>query len=78
MNDFRLVSIYPLNPLRSLFPFPYLAVALPLLIIMDRVMGSKALAAEVRILLQEVGKLRDEKRALQYEVAELLASKVSN
>lgn len=39
-------------------------------------MGSKALAAEVRILLQEVGKLRDEKRALQYEVAELLAAKV--
>lgn len=41
-------------------------------------MGSKALAAEVRILLQEVGKLRDEKRALQYEVAELLAAKASN
>lgn len=40
-------------------------------------MGSKALAAEVRILLQEVGKLRDEKRALQYEVSELLAAKVS-
>ena len=39
-------------------------------------MGSKALAAEVRILLQEVGKLRDEKRALQYEVSELLAAKV--
>jgi hypothetical protein len=45
---------------------------------MDRVMGSKALAAEVRILLQEVGKLRDEKRALQYEVADLLATKASN
>ena len=44
---------------------------------MDRLMGSKALAAEVRILLQEVGKLRDEKRALQYEVSELLAAKVS-
>jgi hypothetical protein len=44
---------------------------------MDRLMGSKALAAEVRILLQEVGKLRDEKRALQFEVAELLATKVS-
>jgi hypothetical protein len=26
---------------------------------------SKALASEVRILLQEVGKLRDERRALQ-------------
>ncbi|KAG8787993.1 hypothetical protein FRC19_010005 [Serendipita sp. 401] len=36
---------------------------------------SKALAAEVRILLQEVGKLRDEKRALQFEVSELLAMK---
>lgn len=36
---------------------------------------SKALAAEVRILLQEVGKLRDEKRALQFEVSELLAAK---
>jgi len=45
---------------------------------MDRLMGSKALAAEVRILLQEVGKLRDEKRALQYEVSELLAAKVPN
>lgn len=44
---------------------------------MDRLLGSKALAAEVRILLQEVGKLRDEKRALQFEVAELLATKVS-
>ncbi|KIM24997.1 hypothetical protein M408DRAFT_331470 [Serendipita vermifera MAFF 305830] len=44
---------------------------------MDRLMGSKALAAEVRILLQEVGKLRDEKRALQFEVSELLAAKVS-
>ncbi|PVG03989.1 hypothetical protein CPB86DRAFT_312621 [Serendipita vermifera] len=42
---------------------------------MDRIIGSKALAAEVRILLQEVGKLRDEKRALQYEVSELLAAK---
>jgi hypothetical protein len=45
---------------------------------MDRIMSSKALAAEVRILLQEVGKLRDEKRALQYEVSELLAAKVNH
>ena len=37
---------------------------------------SKALAQEVRILLQEVGKLRDERRQLQFEVAELLAVKV--
>ncbi|KAG8802228.1 hypothetical protein FRC17_006458, partial [Serendipita sp. 399] len=44
---------------------------------MERLAGSKALAAEVRILLQEVGKLRDEKRALQFEVSELLAMKVS-
>ena len=29
---------------------------------------SKALASEVRILLQEVGKLRDERRALQQYV----------
>ncbi|EED79345.1 predicted protein [Postia placenta Mad-698-R] len=36
---------------------------------------SKALAGEVRILLQEVGKLRDERRALQYEIAELMALK---
>ncbi|KAH8112887.1 hypothetical protein DFH11DRAFT_388966 [Phellopilus nigrolimitatus] len=36
---------------------------------------SKALSNEVRILLQEVGQLRDERRALQYEIAELLAVK---
>ncbi|KAF8636300.1 hypothetical protein AX17_003641 [Amanita inopinata Kibby_2008] len=36
---------------------------------------SKALASEVRILLAEVGKLRDERRALQYEIAELLSVK---
>ncbi|PBK85387.1 hypothetical protein ARMGADRAFT_1055455 [Armillaria gallica] len=36
---------------------------------------SKALAGEVRILLEEVGKLRDERRALQYEIAELLSVK---
>jgi hypothetical protein len=30
---------------------------------------SKALASEVRILLQEVGKLRDERRALQQYVS---------
>lgn len=36
---------------------------------------SKALASEVRILLQEVGKLRDERRALQqYVLSTLLAS----
>lgn len=39
---------------------------------------SKALAQEVRILLQEVGKLRDERRQLQFEVAELLAVKVNS
>ncbi|KIY53904.1 hypothetical protein FISHEDRAFT_68471 [Fistulina hepatica ATCC 64428] len=33
---------------------------------------SKALANEVRILLAEVGKLRDERRQLQYEIAELM------
>ncbi|KAF9462191.1 hypothetical protein BDZ94DRAFT_1261734 [Collybia nuda] len=33
---------------------------------------SKALAGEVRILLAEVGKLRDERRQLQYEIAELM------
>ncbi|KAK6984795.1 hypothetical protein R3P38DRAFT_3231155 [Favolaschia claudopus] len=32
---------------------------------------SKALAFEVKILLEEVGKLRDEKRALQFEIEEL-------
>jgi len=36
---------------------------------------SKALASEVRILLAEVGKLRDERRALQYEIAELMSVK---
>ncbi|KAH9851027.1 hypothetical protein C2E23DRAFT_733602 [Lenzites betulinus] len=36
---------------------------------------SKALASEVRILLAEVGKLRDERRQLQYEIAELMAVK---
>lgn len=36
---------------------------------------SKALASEVRILLQEVGQLRDERRALQYEIAQLMALK---
>jgi len=36
---------------------------------------SKALAGEVRILLAEVGQLRDERRALQYEIAELMNMK---
>ncbi|KAJ8594933.1 hypothetical protein M405DRAFT_759908, partial [Rhizopogon salebrosus TDB-379] len=36
---------------------------------------SKALASEVRILLAEVGKLRDERRQLQFEIAELMAVK---
>ncbi|KAI0342483.1 hypothetical protein BDW22DRAFT_1357841 [Trametopsis cervina] len=36
---------------------------------------SKALAGEVRILLQEVGKLRDERRQLQHEISELMAVK---
>jgi len=36
---------------------------------------SKALASEVRILLQEVGKLRDERRALQFEIAQLMSLK---
>jgi len=36
---------------------------------------SKALASEVRILLGEVGKLRDERRALQFEIAELMSVK---
>ncbi|KAJ7230351.1 hypothetical protein GGX14DRAFT_582934 [Mycena pura] len=36
---------------------------------------SKALAGEVRILLAEVGQLRDERRALQYEIAELMSMK---
>ncbi|KAF8308980.1 hypothetical protein DL93DRAFT_2063403, partial [Clavulina sp. PMI_390] len=36
---------------------------------------SKALSAEVRILLKEVGKLREEKRSLQHELGSLLALK---
>jgi len=36
---------------------------------------SKALASEVRILLAEVGRLRDERRQLQYEIAELMSVK---
>ncbi|KAI5985383.1 hypothetical protein EDD15DRAFT_2390182 [Pisolithus albus] len=36
---------------------------------------NKALASEVRILLAEVGKLRDEHRQLQFEIAELMAVK---
>ncbi|KAG5644781.1 hypothetical protein DXG03_007689 [Asterophora parasitica] len=36
---------------------------------------SKALAGEVRILLAEVGKLRDERRSLQFEIAELMELK---
>ncbi|KAG6840577.1 hypothetical protein C0991_005766, partial [Blastosporella zonata] len=36
---------------------------------------SKALASEVRILLAEVGKLREERRTLQYEVAEVMQMK---
>ncbi|TFK52894.1 hypothetical protein OE88DRAFT_1733881 [Heliocybe sulcata] len=36
---------------------------------------SKALASEVRVLLEEVGKLRDERRALQFEIAELMSMK---
>ncbi|EJD41560.1 hypothetical protein AURDEDRAFT_186512 [Auricularia subglabra TFB-10046 SS5] len=36
---------------------------------------SKALAGEVRILLQEVGKLRDERRQLQQDISELMAIK---
>ncbi|KAK7682793.1 hypothetical protein QCA50_014177 [Cerrena zonata] len=36
---------------------------------------TKALASEVRILLQEVGKLRDERTQLQAEIAELMAVK---
>ncbi|KAH9474452.1 hypothetical protein JR316_0012911 [Psilocybe cubensis] len=31
------------------------------------------IAAEVRILLADIGKLRDERRQLQYEIAELMA-----
>ncbi|KAJ7673513.1 hypothetical protein B0H17DRAFT_1082832 [Mycena rosella] len=36
---------------------------------------SKALAGEVRILLAEVGQLREERRALQFEIAELMSVK---
>ncbi|TCD67193.1 hypothetical protein EIP91_000420 [Steccherinum ochraceum] len=36
---------------------------------------SKALASEVKILLAEVGKLRDERRQLQYEIADLMATR---
>ncbi|KAF8336974.1 uncharacterized protein EI90DRAFT_2910894, partial [Cantharellus anzutake] len=36
---------------------------------------SKALSAEVRMLLKEVGKLREEKRALQHELGMLLCMK---
>ncbi|KAJ7436069.1 hypothetical protein B0H11DRAFT_665999 [Mycena galericulata] len=36
---------------------------------------SKSIASEVRMLLGEVGKLREERRALQFEVSELLAAK---
>ncbi|KAJ3930850.1 MAG: hypothetical protein NXY57DRAFT_1049286 [Lentinula lateritia] len=39
---------------------------------------SKALAGEVRILLAEVGQLRDERRQLQYEIAEIMALKSKN
>ncbi|KAJ7764131.1 hypothetical protein DFH07DRAFT_867297 [Mycena maculata] len=39
---------------------------------------SKALAGEVKILLSEVGKLRDEKRALQFEIAELMSIKAKH
>ncbi|KAE9409707.1 hypothetical protein BT96DRAFT_970035 [Gymnopus androsaceus JB14] len=36
---------------------------------------SKALAGEVRVLLAEVGQLRDERSRLQYEIAEIMALK---
>ncbi|KAJ7643834.1 hypothetical protein FB45DRAFT_896186 [Roridomyces roridus] len=36
---------------------------------------TKALAGEVRLLLAEVGQLRDERRALQFEIAELMSVK---
>ncbi|KAJ6623290.1 hypothetical protein B0H10DRAFT_2162557 [Mycena sp. CBHHK59/15] len=39
---------------------------------------SKALAGEVKILLAEVGKLRDEKRVLEYEIAELMSIKAKH
>ncbi|KAF9541305.1 hypothetical protein CPC08DRAFT_717165, partial [Agrocybe pediades] len=34
---------------------------------------TKGIATEVRILLAEIGKLRDERRQLQYEIAELMS-----
>ncbi|KAJ7736469.1 hypothetical protein B0H16DRAFT_1664836 [Mycena metata] len=39
---------------------------------------SRALAGEVKMLLAEVGKLRDEKRALQFEIAELMSIKAKH
>jgi len=39
---------------------------------------SKALAAEVRMLLSEVGKLREERRALQFEISELMCLKAKH
>ncbi|KAF7366142.1 hypothetical protein MVEN_00491100 [Mycena venus] len=36
---------------------------------------SRSIGSEVRLLLGEVGKLREERRALQFEVSELLAAK---
>ncbi|THH29355.1 hypothetical protein EUX98_g4850 [Antrodiella citrinella] len=36
---------------------------------------SKALASEIKTLLNEVGKLRDERQQLQYEIADLLATR---
>ncbi|KAJ3483801.1 hypothetical protein NLJ89_g12032 [Agrocybe chaxingu] len=36
---------------------------------------TKGIATEVRYLLAEIGKLRDERRQLQYEIAELMAVK---
>ncbi|KAJ7069516.1 hypothetical protein C8F01DRAFT_1363687 [Mycena amicta] len=36
---------------------------------------SKALAGEVRVLLAEVGQLRDQRRELQFEIAELMSMK---
>lgn len=39
---------------------------------------TKALSAEVRVLLEDVSKLRDERRALQAEIAELMAMKAKH
>ncbi|KAI0078076.1 hypothetical protein K474DRAFT_1660925 [Panus rudis PR-1116 ss-1] len=39
---------------------------------------SKAMAIEVRMLLNEVGKLREERRQLQAEIAELMAVKAKH